>query len=557
LPFALLFGIKSQINQMVKGKNMITVKNPNQLNIFDPWDHITPKRRKMLDNSWPGLFREHILPSIPVHKVAKYFDETFGRPTKELYAMIGALVLQQTLDLTDEETVRQYAFDTQWHYALNITEESDKAKYISLRTLWNNRNIVAQSNLEDDIFKASTNRLAQVFNVNTDKQRIDSVHIKSNMRRLSRIGIFAETIHKFLINLKRGQQEQFDTIDKRVVDRYLTKDALGCFSKVKPSESKNTLPKVSGDLFDLVQQFKGCTEVTSMYSYQLLERVLKEHCHLTDDKAHPVELKKSKEIPSDSLQNPSDSDATYSGHKGQGYQVQVMETYCDDEEEKKHSLNLITHVDVEPAHKSDANAIVPAIDSVEERDLKPKELMADSLYGSDDNCENAEKHDVELIAPTMGSVDKEKLSISDFQFSPKGEIIACPKGSAPAKVKKRKKISIGFSETSCQNCSELSRCPVKKGKKYYYLRFTEKEVRIAKRRLYEQSDEFKDRYRWRAGVEATMSEYDRRTGVKHLRVRGLKAVRFCAILKALGVNIFRAAAVRASKMMPEKELCWA
>ena len=41
-----------------------------------------------------------------------------------------------------------------------------------------------------------------------------------------------------------------------------------------------------------------------------------------------------------------------------------------------------------------------------------------------------------------------------------------------------------------------------------------------------------------------MSEYDRRTGVKHLRVRGLKAVRFCATLKAVGVNIFRAAAVR-------------
>ncbi len=156
LPFSLQIGIKSQINQVVKGKIMINIKNPNQLNIFDPWDFLTPKRRKMLDNSWPGLFREHILPSIPVHKVAKYFDETFGRPTKELYAMIGALVLQQTLDLTDEETVRQYAFDTQWHYALNVTEESDKAKYISLKTLWNNRNIVAQNNLEDDIFKAST-----------------------------------------------------------------------------------------------------------------------------------------------------------------------------------------------------------------------------------------------------------------------------------------------------------------------------------------------------------------------------------------------------------------
>jgi hypothetical protein len=548
---------KDILNQRVKGNNMIKVKDPNQLNIFDPWAFLTPKRRQLLDSGWPGLFREHILPSIPVDKVGRYFNATFGRPTKELYSSLGSLILQQAFDLTDEETIQQYAFNIQWHYSLNINEESDDAKYLSLKTLWNNRNIVAQNNLEDDIFKASTNRLAQVFKVNIDKQRIDSVHIKSNMRRLGRIGIFSESIRKFLVNLKRGLKDQFDTIDVKITDKYLSKDALGCFSRVKPSESKKTLTGVSKDLFNLVHQFKGYPEVTRMYSYQLLERVLKEQCNLTDDKDNPVELKAPKEIPSDSLQNPSDPDATYSGHKGQGFQVQIMETFCDDEEEKEQSLNLITHVDVEPAHESDANAIVPAIESVDKRDLKPKELMADSLYGSDDNCEIADKHGVELIAPTMGSVDKENLSLADFQFSPKGEIIACPQGNAPAKVKKRKKISIGFSATICRDCPELTRCPVNKGKKHYYLRFTDKEMRLAKRRLYEQSVEFKDRYRWRAGVEATMSEYDRRTGVKHLRVRGTKAVRFCAILKAIGVNIFRAAAFRASKMVPEKELCWA
>ena len=69
-------------------------------------------------------------------------------------------------------------------------------------------------------------------------------------------------------------------------------------------------------------------------------------------------------------------------------------------------------------------------------------------------------------------------------------------------------------------------------------------MRLSKRRAKEQTDEFKQRYRWRAGVEATMSEYNNRTGVKRLRVRGFKAVRFAAVLKAIGVNIFRATAVR-------------
>ena len=536
---------------------MRNVKNPNQLYIFDPWEFLTPKRRQMLEAGWPGLFKKHILPSLPVGNIAKHFDSDLGRPTKELYAMLGALILQQTFDLTDEQTVEQFCFNTQWHFALNITEESDAAKYLSEKTLWNNRNIVATNNLEDDIFNIGTQQLAQIFKVDIEKQRIDSVHIKSNMRRLGRIGIFSESIHTFLVNLKRSHKDWFTTIDENIADRYLTKDALGCFARVKPSESRKTLSQVSKDLFELVAQFKQCPDVAAMYSYKLLERVLNEQCNLTDDKDNPVEIKAAKQIASDSLQNPSDPDATYSGHKGQGYQVQIMETFCDDQDKKEKSLNLITHVEVEPAHNSDANALVPAIEAVEEQNLKPQELIADSLYGSDDNCEYATEHEVELVAPAMGAVDQDKLSLADFQLSEKGQIIACPSGHAPAKVKKRKKISIGFASQHCDSCPNRPICPVKKGKKYYYLRCSDKEMRIAQRRIFERSEKFKDRYRWRAGVEATMSEYDRRTGVKHLRVRGIKAVKFCATLKALGVNILRAAAVRAAQIVPDHGLCTA
>ena len=555
LTFSLGFYKKSHNNQIVKVKNLRNVKNPNQLYIFDPWSFLTPKRRQMLEAGWPGLFQKHILPSLPVCDIAKHFDSGIGRPTKELYAMLGALILQQTFDLTDVQTVEQFCFNTQWHFALNITEESDAAKYLSGKTLWSNRNIVAANNLENDIFNVSTRKLAQVFKVDIEKQRLDSVHIKSNMRRLGRIGIFSESIHNFLVNLKRGHKDWFTAVDKNIVDRYLTKDSLGCFARVKPSESRKTLSKVSRDLFELVAQFKRYPDVSAMYSYKLLERVLNEQCNLTDDKDNSMELKAPKEIASDSLQNPSDPDASYSGHKGQGYQVQIMETFCDDQDKREKSLNLITHVEVEPAHNSDANALVPAIEATEEQNLKPQELIADSLYGSDDNCESAKEHDVELIAPAMGAVDQDKLSLADFQFSENGQIVACPSGHAPAKVKKRKRTSIAFYSHHCDNCPKQTACPVKKGKKYYYLRFTDKEMRMAQRRIFERSEKFKDRYRWRAGVEATMSEYDRRTGVKHLRVRGIKAVRFCATLKALGVNILRAAAVRSGKMVPEYGLC--
>jgi len=226
-----------------------------------------------------------------------------------------------------------------------------------------------------------------------------------------------------------------------------------------------------------------------------------------------------------------------------------METYSKDEDPKsrKKNLNLITHVEVEPAHESDAKAIIPAIKSANQSDLTPKELLADSLYDSDDNHQNAAQLGVEVVAPVMGKTKEDTISLSDFELSDKGKVISCPQGHAPAKTRKKKRYSAAFDLQHCRNCPNQSICSVKKGSKYYYLRYKAKEMRVAKRRAYERSDEFKDRYRWRAGVEATMSEYDRRTGVKHLRVRGIKAVRFCAFLKATGLNILRAAAVRRAR----------
>lgn len=534
---------------------MIRIKNHKQREIFDPWAFLSPKRRQLLDASWAGLFQKEILPVLPVRAIMPFFDSAMGRPSKELYTVLGVQVLQQTFDLTDQEAIFQFAYNIQWHYALNVTEESDSAKYLSAKTLWSNRHMIAENGLEALVFDAITDKLVKAFKADTGLQRIDSVHIKSNMRRLGRLCIFTESIHKFLVNLKRGHSTHFDTVEKRIVDKYLTEKALGCFSMVKPTDAQKTLKDVSKDLYELVEQFKSVPEVTDMHSYKLIARVLHEQCDLTpSDAKESVTVKQPKDIPSDSLQNPSDPDATYSGHKGQGYQVQVMETFSDDAE--KASPNLITHVHVEPAHNSDANALMPAIESVKERGLMPEELMADSLYGSDDNTQRAAQEGVELIAPAMGSPKKGVISLSEFKVSEKNKITSCPQGKAPVKTKtKKERIAVLFNADDCAVCPLKEQCPAKEGKKYFYLRYTKKEMRIAKRREYEQTDQFKDRYRWRAGVEATMSEFDRKTGVKRLRVRGLKAVRFCAVLKAAGVNIMRAAAARMAGIMPGEVAC--
>jgi hypothetical protein len=529
---------------------MIHARDHKTPYLIDPWDYLGPKRRKLLDASWAGLFREHILPDLPVHKIASCYTEGFGRPTKEIFAALGALILQQMHDLTDEETVSEFSFDTKWHYALDIPGESDEAKYLCPKTLWTLRHIVAKKGLDRELFNATTETLSKVFGVDTSRQRIDSVHIRSNMRRLGRICIFSQSIHNFLVNLKRQRRLIFDTLEKELTDRYLTKRALGCFSLVKPSESAKTLETVSRDLLSIVERFRQDKQVKSMTTFGVLLRVLRDQCDLseTDEGPAKMALKEPKTILSSSLQNPSDPDAGYDAHKGQGYQVQVMETYCDSHDEaiRAKTLNLITHVEVEPAHLSDVHALIPALESTQERGLAPEEVLADSLYGSDENTRKAQDLGVEVVSPVMGTPKEEVLGLADFPQTDKGKIAACPAGHAPVKFKQGKKnaVSVAFASEHCNVCPLRERCPVHPGKKRHYLRFDLKALRIAGRRAREHTPEFKDKYRWRSGVESTFSEMDKMTGVKRLRVRGLSAVGYCARLKAIGVNLFRAARVK-------------
>ncbi|MDH4164673.1 MAG: transposase, partial [Nitrospirota bacterium] len=369
---------------------MIYTKDHKTRDMFDQFPFPGPKRKQRIEASWAKIFREHILPTLPVEKVFSRYNPIMGAPTKELYAMLGLMVIQQMHDMTDEEAVDQFAYNLQRHYAMNITSTADADAYVSPKTLWTMRNALTERNLYQDIFNDVTTKLAEVFSVDVSKQRFDSVHIFSNMRHLGRIGLFVKTIKKFLVNLKRHHKDLYEALYKVLADRYTTKQGEAVFSMVKPSESMQTLASLAEDVFTLVERFRGNESVVTMTSYQFLVRLLREQCILQRVDTHTtrVAVKANKDVASDSLQNPSDPEAGYDGYKGQGYQVQVAESYGTSED--TNTLNLITGVIVESAHKRDAHALIPLIETTEKLGLKPKEALIDTLYGGVENCRKAE-----------------------------------------------------------------------------------------------------------------------------------------------------------------------
>ena len=527
---------------------MRRIDSRQQTLLIDPFDFLGPKRKTLLETGWAGLFRNSLHSKIPVDEIKSCFHARMGRPTKELRTALSVLLLQQMFNLTDEETIRHLAFNTEWHYALDLHLEDDESKYLCERTLRMYRTLVMELEIDALLFRLLTDTLLDKFNISTRKQRLDSTHIHSDMRRLSRVELFRKTIGKFLKVMRREHARLFKKfVDSELAERYLGKKN-GYFSQVKPSEAKVTLQQVAEDLFVLVETFRSNRKIHGMQVYGLLQRVLNEQCNVISGEGEEakVEIKDPKKVSSDSLQNPSDPDAGYSGHKGEGYQVQIMETYQEEKADGKPvQPNLITYLDVEPACCSDSDAPLPAIEETKERGCAPEELLADTAYGSDANVQEAAKEGVDLIAPTMGKPKskEDRLILDDFTVDEEtGEVTACPGGEAPCEIRRGKNggLKIYFDVAVCAGCDHQEYCCVgmnKDGK----IEYTPKQLRLAQRRVSEESREFRDKYRWRSGIEAVNAKLKRMVGMGRLRVRGLGRVRLAVTLKVLGWNIFQAA----------------
>ncbi len=337
----------------------------------------------------------------------KIRDEWNGRPTKELHSMIGMMILQQMHDLTDEQTIEQFCFNIQWHYALNITNPEDAVSYICGKSIWTMREKLSTEEARNDIFAPTLKHLAEIFKADLSKQRLTSVHLQSSMRHLGRIGLFVKTIKNFLNNLIRQHRNLFDKLDQKLIKGYLSKNTESLFAPVKPSDSTHTLDQLATDLLTLTNRFPSVSLLQNMSTagaaYQIVQRAM---CveHEKDSTEQKTVAKPNKDVASNSLQNPSGPDAGYSIHKGKGYQAQVAENNVEinGPEEKKEQLSLITYIDGESADKHDANALLPAIEDLQKRGVTPEKILADYHYGSNSNCKKTkEEYGIDVIAPLM------------------------------------------------------------------------------------------------------------------------------------------------------------
>ena len=520
---------------------MIHAVDPRQNALFDSFAGLfSPVARKVVEQGWQGVFRHVILELLPVDVLAEAFDPALGRPTKELYSMAGLMFLMEFNDWTHEEAVQRYMFGQDVQYALNLPPSQVS---LCTRTLERYLELFRQDGVAMRVHDEVTDHLASALELDVSRQRLDSSHVFSNMATFGRTRLMGVAIKRFLTQVKRHNAAAYAALPAALRDRY-TPSEHGLFGgQGKDAESRARLrQEVAEDMHWLVERFADDTAHNGRSTYQALCRVFEEQCEVVADKVS-VKAKTGGNV----IQNPSDRDATYDGHKGAGYQAQLSET-CSPANE----VQLILCTRPETAAASDDAALPGMIASLEARDQLPDDLLADTAYGADANVQTCAEHDVELVAPVPGkSPDPEELTLADFVIDETTEEVRrCSAGHAP--ISSTHDPDTGKTHTemdpaACAACPNQDKCPVRQNKKSSRLDHTAHERRIDQRRRAQDTDAFRERYNKRAGIESPNSGLKRRTGLGRLRVRGQKSVLHAIYLKVAGWNIFRAAASKRMK----------
>lgn len=498
------------------------------------WIHtqLDPSALRSLNEGWQGVFRRTALKCLPAPEIALHFSAAFGRPTKEIYSMIGLLVIMEFKQWTADEAAEAYSLDAGVQFALNLGRDH---QYVCPRTVETYKRLLREGDDHcADIFGTVTASLVEEFQIDISRQRLDSTHLFSYMARLTRGNLMAVTVKRFLTQVLRHDPTAHAALPDELIQRYSPAEGriFGYGkSKADSAELVRRIQQTAEDIHFLIERFEGNPRLNTRSTWQALIRVFQDHCELKPTKGprgKPVILLKEKATDakgqsSHVLQNPSDPEAGYDGHKGPGYQLQLAQSYGEQNE-----VNLITACLPQSAAESDSAALIPVLESQADHGLQPEQVLADTAYGSDENVEACREAGIQLLSPVSGKAPATDPAVPDKPDSPDKPAAPASSGAAPP--------------GPASSGGGPERVP------------DTRKARLEQRRAAQQTEAWKKEYAKRSGQEGVNRALDRKTGIKQLVVRGKQAVSMALYLKTIGWNLLKAGETYARRGIASRKM---
>jgi len=510
--------------------------NTQQMAIHDPLLSLTERERKHLKDSWAEAFSQKIFPYIEEDRFSVlYSDNPASRPNNPVNVYFGLLILREIFGQSDEEALDSLMFDIRYQYALHTTSFAEQP--VSKNSLTNFRAAVYRYNQEHgtDLIQQEIEAQAQSFSkllkIDGKTLRMDSLMISSSCRKLSRLEIIYSTVFRFIKVIDQSiLPERF----KPYLEEGHYQDTI---YRARDKDLNSKIKKVLKDGLKLYSLYRKDQEISHTEEFKLLSRLLKEQ-------TRKGRIKPSLEIAPHSLQNPTDPDATYrkkGKQKHIGYTANLMEKFDDQN-------RMIEGYDLQQNTYSDQKFAEDAL----KRFAKGTTALVDGAYYSEDLDQKAKARGIKMVPTNLVGGGKHSPA-AQFEIDEKEHLVKkCPSGQKPIdSTFKKGSYQAHFDKKYCSRCPFRKDCLVKKQKKSYLFKVSEKTLHRLRLIAQMGTSKYQELARKRAGIEGIPSALRRRYRIDHLPVRGLIRVKMYLGFKISAINCKRLIKGLANRPLPE------
>jgi transposase len=487
------------------------------------------------------------------HEFAHLFA-TRGRPAESPWRLALVTIFQFAENLSDRQAADALRARIDWKYALGL-ELADAGFDASVLCEFRGRLVAGGA--EDLLLEVLLERFTQRGLLKgAQRQRTDSTHVLAAIRGINRLELVKETMRSALEHLAvlapswllaHSQPEWRERYKPCFQARLPTsKDAQRVLAEAIGADG--------GTLLDAVYATAAPPWLRYVPAIAVLRRIWLQNYIWSGDQLQWRSPDTHGLPPAGRfISSPHDLDARYSKKDTMswvGYKVHLTETCTPD------TPNLITHVTTTPATTADGT-MTPAIhQALQEKALLPTTHLVDTGYLDAELLVHSQQvYGVDLLGPTRKDQRwqaraAEGFGVDHFMVDWEHRQAVCPEGHASLEWVPRRdnrgneSIYIRFSPSDCGPCPSRARCTRSQAKyprRAIAIRPQAQYEALQRRRTFEGDQDYVRQYAKRAGIEGTISQGVRRSGMRRSRYRGHAKTHLQHVLTAAAINFVRVA----------------
>ncbi len=473
---------------------------------------------------------------------------TRGQPAFSPWRLALITVMQFAEGLSDRQAAEAVRSRIDWKYALSLELENVGFDF-SILSEFRQRLLTKGKEIQllDKMLECFQ---AKKLLKSGGKQRTDSTHILAKVRHLSRMESVVETLRAALNELAEFFPEW---LQKQITPRWFELYARRIEEYRLPKTEKSRqeyINEVGRHGFALLKAIAGneSEKLKNLPMVKLLEQMWEQQLEIKEGKVCFLAAEKLAPV-GERFDSPYDAEAKFGKKRStswQGYKVHLTET-CGEE-----NPHLITNVITTEAFLPDTEVNFKIHEDLKVKGLSPGIHLVDAGYPENEWVLKSRKEGIRVVGPARPNhhwqaKEGKGFALKDFKIDWENKQVVCPEGKvgknwSTANFDGKERYRVRFKSSDCLNCDKKINCT--KSKRWRVVSFAGREEQkfLEKTRLAQQSSEWQNLYRERAGIEGTISQSVRGYGLRQTRYIGKAKTHLHNIAVASAVNIIRGVA---------------